>query len=87
MEKQNHERWFSIKHNKCGSIFTIGINSYLESQIHYPQYLRCPNCREKIIRDEHFMEFTRFLSEYKKLIESFREANSSIHEIQADTED
>jgi hypothetical protein len=73
------ERWFIIKHEECGSVFTINSDRFAEgmnSETRDEKMLFCPSCRSPLI---FASDIQTFLIQYGKLTEKLAELKSSAH--------
>ena len=80
--KQNDQRWFLIKHDKCQAVFTLEVNSFIESyesrQHVYSdgKHIWCPNCCESIlIADDVLKSFKKYKSVCDSKDVSIKEVN------------
>ncbi len=66
-------RWFIVKHEECGSVFTINSDQFekgMDIATKGGRFLSCPSCRLPTILAS---DIQAFLREYSKLTEKFAE--------------
>jgi transposase-like protein len=81
MENQDHDsRRFLVTH-KCGSIFTIELDTYLSSYQEGSRFT-CPGCRKQFEHDLN-NQLLDFLNKYRDLNTRFAEAGLKITEFES----
>ena len=84
-KKQNKGRWFLIKHEKCGSVFTINGEIFLKSHNDPAEFLTpltCPTCGTATIKGETISKLQDFFLKYRQIINALKLQKFTINEIQ-----
>ena len=79
IEAAAEPRWFSIKHNKCGSEFTMNMAPFIDEYKGEHDFW-CLGCHKKI-NEDFIKELHNFFSKYDELIKSLEAKEFSINEI------
>jgi hypothetical protein len=73
------ERWFIIKHEECGSVFTINSDRFAEGMSKTNQSLQCPSCRKSRAGMPSYI--LTFLKQYDELTKELEKEGYTIREI------